>query len=113
MKIEEIHLENMETEFTFLQNELNRRKKEKAVRSFEEGPQDFYFNTGCCFAWNIMTAIKLEYRDEDWHTQLVSWEIKEGERLLDKDTLKDVEGKVERKKLGQPARLKAKKNSPS
>jgi len=111
MNIEEVHLENMEIEFTFLQNELNRRKKEKATKGFEKGPRDFYFNTGCCFAWNIMTAIKLEYRDEDWHTQLVCWEIKEGEKLLEKDTLKDVERKVERKELGQPARLKAKESS--
>jgi UDP-2,3-diacylglucosamine pyrophosphatase LpxH len=111
MKVEEIHLENMETEFTFLQNELSRRKKEREVRGFEEGPQDFYFNTGCCFAWNIMTAIKLEYKDEDWHAQLVSWEVKEGEKLLAKDTIKNVKEKVERKKLGQPTRLKAKKDS--
>lgn len=110
MEREQIHLENLETESTFLQNELARRKREKAVRGLEEGPQDFYFNTGCCFAWNILTAIKLEYQDEDWHAQLVSWEIKEGEKLLDRDTLRDIERKVEKKKLGQPTRLKAKKS---
>jgi hypothetical protein len=109
MNIEKIHLENMETEFTFMQNDLNRRKKEKAVKSFEEGPRDFYFNTGCCFASNIMTAIKLEYRNEDWHTQLVSWEIKE--KFLEKDTLKDVGRKIERKELGRPTRLKDKESS--
>lgn len=107
VKREKAYLENIETELTFLQNELSRRIEQKtSAKGYEEGLQDLYFNTGCCFASNIITAIKLEYRNEAWQFQLVYWDIKEDKKILERDTLEDVRGKIKRAQLGQPVGLK-------
>jgi len=100
LKYEEVDLENKKLELEFLEKELGLRKERNARIDTEEGYRTNYFNTGCCFASNILTAIKLDYRENNWHAQLESWDIIEGAEIREEDTLEEVREKIIKKPIG-------------
>ncbi len=106
IEYEKVDLENKKTELDFLEKELALRKRRSESVDVEEGYRSNYFNTGCCFASNIITAIKLDYRGIDWCAQLVSWDIMEGAEIRDEDSLEEVKEKIIKKPVGDLVILK-------
>jgi len=107
IQYEKVDLENKKTELDFLEKELVLRKRRSESLDVEEGYRSNYFNTGCCFASNIITAIKLDYQGNDWCAQLVSWDIMEGAEIRDEDSLEEVKEKIIKKPVGDLVILKA------
>ena len=68
--------------------------------------KSLYFDDGCCFAANIISAIELVHKDdgiegEGWYIYLVCWDIiDEKKALLETDTYNEIKKKTKKRILG-------------
>lgn len=102
IKILKVHKGNTETEAEYLNG--RKRELEKVKKRKENDQPRYYFNTGCCFAINIITYINIEYKnkndlinvqkEEGWYIELWAWDIKKDIEILKNDSLKDISGKM-------------------
>lgn len=99
----EIHRENKELEAKFLMEEY---KSLKARALIEGDRRSLYFDDGCGFAANIISAIELVHEDngkdgEGWYVHLVCWDIVDEEKaLLSTDSFDAIREKTEKRILG-------------
>ncbi len=108
-----IDVDNKEIEKKFIEDEIRKTKTKNAAlkRALKtKGIDDFlgnYFNTGCCFASNIITAIEVEYKDKvetggkkGWHISLICFPCEDTDRnIIPVKKIQNVE-KI-RKELGK------------
>jgi predicted phosphodiesterase len=98
-----IHLENKKLEAKFLMEESETFKAQARI---EGDRRSLYFDDGCGFAANIISAIELVHEDngmdgEGWYVHLVCWDIVDDMRaLLSTDSVDAIRGKTEKRILG-------------
>jgi UDP-2,3-diacylglucosamine pyrophosphatase LpxH len=98
-----IHLKNKKLEAKFLMEEFESIRGQAII---EGDRSSLYFDDGCGFAANIISAIELVYEDdgmdgEGWYVHLVCWDIVDEERaLLKTDTFDAIRGKTQKRILG-------------
>lgn len=98
-----IHLENKRIELEFLEEDLSILKKRISI---EGDRKNLYFDDGCCFAANIISAIELVHKDdgiegEGWYVYLVCWDIiDEKKAILEIDTYNEIKKKTKKRILG-------------
>jgi len=98
-----IHLDNKKVELDFLMEDYQSLKGRVSI---EGDRSSLYFDDGCGFAANIISAIELVYEDngrdgEGWYIHLVCWDIVDEERaLLKTDSGNEIRGKTEKRILG-------------
>jgi hypothetical protein len=98
-----IHLENKQIELAFLKEDF--RSIEKRM-SIDGDRSSLYFDDGCCFAANIISAIELVHEDdgmdgEGWYIHLVCWDIVDEDRaVLKTDSFNEIRRKTGKRILG-------------
>lgn len=103
IKVLEIHLNNKRIELGFLKEDLSILKRKISI---EGDRKSLYFDDGCCFAANIISAIELVHKDdgiegEGWYIYLVCWDIiDEKKALLETDTYNEIKKKTKKRILG-------------
>ena len=98
-----IHLNNKRIELGFLKEDLSILKRKISI---EGDLRSLYFNDGCCFAANIISAIELLHKDdgiegEGWYIYLVCWDIRDEKKaLVETDTYNEIKKKIKKRILG-------------
>lgn len=99
----EIHLSNKKIELEFLKEDYSILKRGISIKGDRKS---LYFNDGCCFAANIISAIELVYNDHGtaeggWYICLVCWDIMDEKKpILARDNYNEIKKKTKKRILG-------------